>query len=454
MCVCVCVCVCVFGIPVNTNTISFDIRSSPITRQQPVITVTRIMYCCHGSLTIVILLLWGVCRTSCWSFPLVSSARPYGDGDGVGHGFRSYRYNAITVVGTRLWSSLDESSTTPTNTEKMKAVRGVRDLVNDYDLFLLDMWGVMHDGSRPYEGVVEVIQKLKRAGKRMIILSNSSKRKHDSIRMLRKLGFQPEEDFERIITSGEVSYQMLGGFRSTTMTTSVVWPPIRNMTDPKRAVVLGSGNDDVEYLHGCGWEIAPPSEASLIVARGTFTIHDGVTVMDKRRDGVAGYDAALSTVLDTCAERRIPMLVTNPDKIRPDAERPPMPGHIGDAYEAALARRHGGMDRASISDLVKRIGKPFPDVYDVSLGGNGIDKGRVCMVGDALETDVTGGTLAGIATVWVLMDGIHAPDVVGKDGTWYDAATEILTAFNGMSHETYARGRILQPDYAMPHFRW
>lgn len=66
------------------------------------------------------------------------------------------------------------------------------------------MWGVMHDGSKPYEGVLETIQKLKEKGKDMVILSNSSKRTDSSVKSLKKLGFDPS-DFSQIITSGEVS---------------------------------------------------------------------------------------------------------------------------------------------------------------------------------------------------------------------------------------------------------
>jgi ribonucleotide monophosphatase NagD (HAD superfamily) len=55
-----------------------------------------------------------------------------------------------------------------------------------HDTFLLDMWGVMHDGTQPYDGVLETVQELKRLGKRLIILSNSSKRRDDSEKMLRK----------------------------------------------------------------------------------------------------------------------------------------------------------------------------------------------------------------------------------------------------------------------------
>lgn len=93
-----------------------------------------------------------------------------------------------------------------TSTDSMTFIDSIQDIANDYDLFLLDMWGVMHDGSKPYEGVLETVKKLKENGKEMIILSNSSKRTDSSNKSLKKLGFDPS-DFQQIITSGEVSYR-------------------------------------------------------------------------------------------------------------------------------------------------------------------------------------------------------------------------------------------------------
>jgi len=89
-------------------------------------------------------------------------------------------------------------------TESMTFIDSISDIADDYDLFLLDMWGVMHDGSKPYASVLETVKKLKENGKEMIILSNSSKRSDSSVRSLKKLGFDTS-DFSQIITSGEVS---------------------------------------------------------------------------------------------------------------------------------------------------------------------------------------------------------------------------------------------------------
>eukprot|EP00977_Amphora_coffeiformis_P003714 scaffold717_cov158-Amphora_coffeaeformis.AAC.2 len=386
------------------------------------------------------------------------------------------RFIITTFGGVRASSSSEESTTTPTSTTNgMKILSGIRDLVDDYDLFLLDMWGVMHDGSRPYDGVLDVVQRLRAAGKRLIILSNSSKRRDNSVKMLTKLGFDVVHDFEQIITSGEVAYQMLLDGTDSPFVPVVQRQNVPNNDDNKKAVVLGSGDQDEEYVQSAGWQVAPPSEASLVVARGTFTVHDGTGVMiHKRHDGTVAYEEALANTLNACAARRLPMWVTNPDKVRPDAERPPMPGAIGDAYVAALARHHGvgeedNNDNAADDDddddnaitnnnsLVKRIGKPFSDVYDLCFVNGNVDKSRICMVGDALETDVTGGTLAGIATVWVLLDGIHAPDIMEQQQhttTLEDGAAKVLAAFNDKSSDTYAQGRTLQPDFVLEHFRW
>jgi HAD superfamily hydrolase (TIGR01459 family) len=324
----------------------------------------------------------------------------------------------------------------------MKLLEGVRDLIEDYDVFLIDMWGVMHDGSKPYEGVLDVIQKLKKAGKKMKILSNSSKRTDNSIRMLKKLGFDPD-DFDQIITSGEVAFSMLTGDESLG---SEPWGILSDIQagGNQKVFVLGSGDGDQEYCESCGWTLAPVEEASLIIARGVFTINDGSSVISESEDP-EGYTRVLEQKLNEAAVRRLPMLVANPDKVRPDIDRPPMPGKIGDSYEQAL----GGGPEAEA--LVKRIGKPFRDVYDIALKDT-TDFSRICMVGDALETDVTGASGAGITTVWVLADGIHGADIEGQESL-LEAAMSVLEKFNEMEG-TYAKDRILSPSVILRNFRY
>ncbi|KAL7558211.1 hypothetical protein ACA910_016094 [Epithemia clementina (nom. ined.)] len=332
----------------------------------------------------------------------------------------------------------------------MELRNGVADIANQFDVFLLDMWGVMHDGSRPYDGVLEVIEKLRQMqDKKLIILSNSSKRKDNSVRMLKKLGFNPD-DFHDIITSGEVAHGLLSGKLRNR------WEMLDQLLqgDPlqKKVFVLGSGDNDVEYCESCGWQLSPIEEANLIVARGTFTVNDGSEVVNKRENEEL-YESTMETRLKQAALRRIPMLVTNPDKIRPDVERPPMPGKIGDRYEQILRET----STEECTGMVKRIGKPFQDVYDLALVEENAkeNRNRVCMVGDALETDIVGGSINGISTVWVLLDGIYGLDLDHNtdDSNLMQSAEAIVKEFNGETG-TYAGDRVVQPDIALRHFRW
>jgi HAD superfamily hydrolase (TIGR01450 family) len=355
-----------------------------------------------------------------------------------------------------------------TLTKKNKYITGIRDIADDYDVFLLDLWGVLLDGSRPYDGVLDALQELRRLRKRIVILSNSSKRLDHSLRMLRKLGFDPT-GFETIITSGEVAHQMLSG-EGGWLQYCQPWMPlasiVRSNRRPRRAFCLGSGDGDAEYLRSCGWALSDVSTAELIVARGTFTIEVDGTDANRvhKRDDPTRYEAVLVEQLQRAASRRIPMLVCNPDKVRPDRDRPPMPGQLGDLYESML----GGDAEA----LVKRVGKPDPDVYAIALqqkrsrqqqqqqdGGrlSSLSGLRACMVGDALETDVTGGSGAGLDTIWVLDTGIHGPDLAarhsGSQQDGHNAAQSVLDEFNGKSG-TYAKGRTLSPTRFLPSFRW
>jgi ribonucleotide monophosphatase NagD (HAD superfamily) len=349
---------------------------------------------------------------------------------------------------------------------KNKFITGIRDIADDYDVFLLDLWGVLLDGSRPYDGVLDALQELRRLHKRIVILSNSSKRLDHSLRMLRKLGFDPT-GFETIITSGEVAHQMLSG-EGGWLQYCQPWMPLASIVSgsrntPRRAFCLGSGDGDAEFLRSCGWTLSDVKTAELIVARGTFTIEVDGTGANRvhKRDDPTRYEAVLLEQLQRAAARRIPMLVCNPDKVRPDRDRPPMPGQLGDLYESML----GGDAEA----LVKRVGKPDPDVYAIALqqkrarqqqdGGrlsllSGL---RACMVGDALETDVTGGSGAGLDTIWVLDTGIHGPDLAARKGSQQDghhgAAQSVLDEFN-RKLGTYSKGRTLSPTRFLPSFRW
>ena len=84
-------------------------------------------------------------------------------------------------------------------------ISGLSDLVDSFDLFLIDQFGVLHDGTVPYHGTIDCLEKLKATGKTVILLSNSGKRAVDNISRLADLGFS-RELFDDVVTSGEVAW--------------------------------------------------------------------------------------------------------------------------------------------------------------------------------------------------------------------------------------------------------
>ena len=58
----------------------------------------------------------------------------------------------------------------------MKTIKSIEEIINDYDNFIIDQWGVMHDGTFGYEHAFNSINILNSNNKNLFIISNSSKR--------------------------------------------------------------------------------------------------------------------------------------------------------------------------------------------------------------------------------------------------------------------------------------
>ena len=62
--------------------------------------------------------------------------------------------------------------------KNVKYIQGIKNIFDKYEVFILDQWGVMHDGKVGYPHAIECINYIKSRNKKLIIISNSSKRKN------------------------------------------------------------------------------------------------------------------------------------------------------------------------------------------------------------------------------------------------------------------------------------
>lgn len=321
---------------------------------------------------------------------------------------------------------------------RLSTFSGLRNFVHKFDGFIIDQWGVLHNGKVAYDGTIECLQNLKKMNKKIVLLSNSSKRKSDVLNGLEKVGFE-RQLFDDCVTSGEVAWEMV---------VSNLIPTIDLSNVEKRNVfVIGNGDDDDEYISSMGCFITPPETATFMLARGTFSILDGV---ENRRYSSTDLFKKINPWLERGLARDLLLFVSNPDIMRPGCNSP-MPGQIGAWYE-------------SMGGRVEYVGKPYESVYKKCLlaleSGDSIkkrndnidgkdrklSKERICAIGDSLLHDINGAQRAGIVSVWTA-NGVHSNELKSSEGSAVMSSEVILSSVL----EKYIK---VYPDYILPCLKW
>jgi HAD superfamily hydrolase (TIGR01459 family) len=254
----------------------------------------------------------------------------------------------------------------------IRLIGGIGALAPRYDGFILDLWGVVHDGAAPLPGALECLGALIRAGKRIVLLSNAPRRADDVVGRITRIGV-PAELYHHVMSSGEEAWQQLH-LREDSFYAAL----------GRRCLHIGSERD-LEIRNGLGLEFVDLAEDA------EFILNTGPAGWEDR---IEDYTPLLRRAL----ARALPMVCANPDLVVVhDGRLALCAGALAQWYE-----ERGG--------LVRWHGKPFPSVYDTCLGLLGIaDSSRILAIGDSLRTDIAGAAGAGIDSVFVA-GGIHAEE--------------------------------------------
>jgi HAD superfamily hydrolase (TIGR01459 family) len=265
----------------------------------------------------------------------------------------------------------------------VQVIGGLRELAPHYDGFILDLWGVIHDGVAPIPGAVDCLRSLMESDKRIILLSNAPRRADDVVRRITRIGV-PAGLYHHVMSSGEEA-----------------WQHLRRRDDPfyaalgRRCLHIGSERD-IEIRHGLDLEFVDTAEEA------EFVLNTGPAGWDDRLED---YEPILQLALD----RSLPMICANPDIVVMHGNRLALcAGALAKWYEEAGGR-------------VRWHGKPFRSVYDTCVELLGIDDcSRILAVGDSVRTDIAGAAGAGIDSL-LIADGIHAEEF----GTAGDRAPDL-----------------------------
>ena len=248
-------------------------------------------------------------------------------------------------------------------------ISGLGPLAARYDGFLLDLWGVVHNGHAPYRYAVDCMRRMRAGGGQVLLLSNAPRRTAPVQQMLDRIGVA-RDAYDDILTSGELTRRALAGGQDSI-----------------------AGRDYFRIGPERDWGLLEDLDFTAVpeLAAADFVLCTGL--FDDETETPADYAGLLAAA----AERRLPMVCANPDlTVMRGPNRIFCAGAIAAAYEAC-----GG--------TVHYHGKPHRGTYAACFDLLQVPAPGLLAIGDSLRTDIAGAVAVGIASVLVA-GGIHAEE--------------------------------------------
>ncbi len=244
-------------------------------------------------------------------------------------------------------------------------VNSIKEIATQYDYFIFDVWGVIHDGSKTYEGAIEAISYLRKLGKKICFLSNAPRRAEKVEEALNKFGVT-KDLYDFVMSSGEATFLSLKenqnlGFKSFGKNYFYIGP-----------------KKDIDLLKGLDYQRSEAAESSDFVITTGFD-HDESAINEK-----------MSQILEA-KKHDLPMICVNPDMIvvKQNGQEMNCAGLIAKEYK-------------KIGGNVIYYGKPYAAVYEATCASFKIsNKAKILAIGDGLETDALGAKNFGIDCLFI-----------------------------------------------------
>ncbi|WP_409562510.1 TIGR01459 family HAD-type hydrolase [Hyphomicrobium sp. MC8b] len=268
------------------------------------------------------------------------------------------------------------------------------------ELWFVDIWGVMHNGVRPFASSVAACEVFRKRGGTALLVTNSPRPRESVGKQLDSIGVS-RDAYDGIVSSGDVSRSLIDAWAGR---------PILHI-GPSRDLPIFAG----------------------LKAQPGATIEDAeVSVCTGLYDDETETPDSYAAILEKLRARDVPMICANPDlKVERGGRIIYCAGAIAAAYTA-------------LGGTVSYAGKPYQPIYDLALKigaekrGGAVGKDRVLAIGDGVATDIAGAAAFGIRSVFIASgisvradetmdhaarrlfanDGAAKPVAVMKDFVW------------------------------------
>ena len=234
--------------------------------------------------------------------------------------------------------------------------------------WLVDIWGVIHNGVRPFTDACAACARYREGGGIVVLVSNSPRPNDGVAAQLDGIGV-PRASWDAIVTSGDVARTLIARYAGR---------PILSHRTRARSGDTSPGSTSKRVT---------ADGAEAIVCTGLF---------DDERETPDDYAATLQQ----CLARGLPMICANPDvMVERGGRMIYCAGAIARAYEA-------------LGGKVEYAGKPYAPIYALTfatlekLKPGSADKAKLLAIGDGVGTDIAGAAEAGVRSVFVA-SGVH-----------------------------------------------
>ena len=244
-------------------------------------------------------------------------------------------------------------------------IEGLRSIADKYELFYVDIWGVVHNGINVHQNAISAIKEILKLKKDIVLLTNAPRPNKNVRDFCEKLGM--DKTLSRyVFTSGEAAIKYLK----------------KNLYSDK-------------FFH-----VGPPRDFDLFEdfkKNRTSDINDAAYLLctglfDEQKTDLNYY----KDILESSISKK--MICTNPDLVVDKGEKRELcAGSVAIVFE-----KMGGN--------VIYFGKPYPEVYNQSIDNT---NKKTLSIGDNLNTDIKGANFLNFDSL-IISNGIHKNEIKEK----------------------------------------
>lgn len=276
-------------------------------------------------------------------------------------------HNVTTTIAIDRYCEVRHRMPDAVHPEGTEYVKDLSELVNEFDLFVLDGFGVLNVGASPVDGAADRIKQLRAAGRTVVVLTNGATSPAQKS-VDKYAGWDMAFDDVTLVSSRDALIQGLEEYKHDKLQWGVAATSFARIDEfPVACELL---EDDDAVYEAC----------------------DGFVLLSS----LDWNDARQARLIKALKKKPRPVLVGNPDIVAPHPDGLSLePGW----YAHALA------DELPIKPVF--YGKPFGNAFDaVTQRFPDFDPQRIAMVGDSPHTDILGGAAAGWRTVLIQKHGL------------------------------------------------